>query len=123
MTSTTLHIALQVHQMGGLGSVYMATTMAKRQGNQRSILCEDASSSRSEMIDATRAREMLEGGSNRPKGKEDELQRRREQLVVHEAAIKHQEEELQAGGAALKSKSDRKKDVAEPSSGCKRKGK
>ena len=74
--------------MGGLGSVYMATTMAKRQGNQRSILCEDASSSRSEMIDATRAREMLEGGSNRLKGKEDELQRRRQQLVMREAAIK-----------------------------------
>ena len=74
--------------MGGLGSVYMATTMAKRQGSQRSIFCEDASGSRSEMTDATRARAMLEGGSNRLKGKEDELQRRREQLVVHEAAIK-----------------------------------
>ena len=75
------------------------------------------------MTDATRARATLEGGSNRLKGKEDELQRRREQLVVRDAAIKHQEEELQARGAALKSKSDRKKDATEPSSGCERKGK
>jgi len=75
------------------------------------------------MTDATRARATLEGGSNRLKGKEDELQRRRQQLLMREAAIKRQDEELQARGAALKSKSDRKKDAAKPSSGCERKGK
>ena len=59
----------------------------------------------------------------RLKGKEDELQRRREQLSLREAAIKRQEEELQAREAALKTKSDRKKDAAEPSSRRDKKGK
>ena len=59
--------------------------------------CEDASGSPSEMTNATRARATLEGGSNCLKGKEDEVQRRQEQLVLHEAAIKH-EEELQTRG-------------------------
>jgi hypothetical protein len=55
------------------------------------------------------------------KGKEDEFARRREQLSLREAAIKHQEEELQAHEAGVKNKSDRKKDAVEPFSGHKRK--
>jgi hypothetical protein len=37
-----------------------------------------------------------------------------EQLGVREAAIKREKEELKTHEAALKSKSDRKKDAAEP---------
>ena len=59
----------------------------------------------------------------RLKGKMDELARRREQLSLREAAIKHQEEEFQAREATLKNKSDRKKGAAEQYSRCESKGK
>ena len=52
-------------------------------------------------------------------GKEDELARKREQLSLHEATIKRQEQELKFREAALNNKDD----AAKPSSGHNIKGK
>lgn len=48
MTSTTTHVALQVHRMGGSGDTSMAMTSAKEGEKQRMILCENDSSSQME---------------------------------------------------------------------------
>ena len=45
MTSTTTHIGLQVHRMGGSGAAGMATEPS-RGGKQRTIPCQDGSGSR-----------------------------------------------------------------------------
>jgi len=46
MTSTTIHVALQVDRMGGSGAACMARNGPKGGGNQRPIPCEDDSGSR-----------------------------------------------------------------------------
>ena len=110
MTSTTIHVALQVDRMGGSGVARMARKGPKGGGNQRPNLLKMTQAREAEW----QTREQI-----RLKAKEDELARRREQLNLHEAAIKRKEQELKFCEAALKNK----KDAVEPSSGRDRKGK
>jgi len=120
MTSTSTHVALQVHWMGGSGAADMATLTPNGGGKQRTILCQDDSGLWVRTTDVAWARAAIEGVSNPSEGQDGWACK---EAGAVKSTWSNQEEEFQAREATLKNKSDRKKGAAEQSSRCLSKGK